>query len=112
MSDDAPTHKQCTKCGELKPFDAFAKEKHGKYGLRGDCKICFKAAYREKGRERQKARYQADPETARAYARTRYRNNPKLRQQKQDYARANAKQIKKKVRERAVKNIEHIRQRQ
>jgi hypothetical protein len=35
-------NKTCTKCGEIKPAtkDYFWKESSGKYGLRGDCKLC------------------------------------------------------------------------
>lgn len=41
--------KRCSKCGELKPLDAFYKAKGTRDGLRGDCRDCFRA--------RAKARY-------------------------------------------------------
>lgn len=32
--------KVCTKCGEEKLLSEFYKDKHGKLGVRGDCKRC------------------------------------------------------------------------
>lgn len=34
--------KQCTKCGILKPKDAYYKEKRSKQGIQSMCKDCFK----------------------------------------------------------------------
>ena len=36
--------KQCTKCGKIKGFDEFYKEKTGKNGLQSYCKKCKNAA--------------------------------------------------------------------
>ena len=33
-------NKICTKCKQIKKFSEFGKEKLGKFGLRGDCKLC------------------------------------------------------------------------
>ena len=41
-----PTTKVCTKCHENKPLDAFGKQKAGRYGRKGCCKICFNFARR------------------------------------------------------------------
>jgi hypothetical protein len=39
-----PTTKECTKCGEDKPFNEFSKSAMGKYGHRSICKVCDCAA--------------------------------------------------------------------
>lgn len=41
------TTKQCTKCGEQKPFDAFHKNKKNKDGLRSRCKSCVYIAQKK-----------------------------------------------------------------
>ena len=51
--------KQCTKCGETKPFDSFCKNKRGKHGLNARCRDCMNAAgkaWYEKNRERSNAK--------------------------------------------------------
>jgi hypothetical protein len=35
--------KTCGKCGEVKTLDCFYKQKEGKYGVAGHCKICHNA---------------------------------------------------------------------
>jgi len=55
----APQVKTCTKCGEVKPLDAFGKNVRSKDGHRPDCKPCVRSASR--------ARYAANPESAIAY---------------------------------------------
>ena len=44
--------KTCNKCNEEKTIDNFAKQKDGKFGVRGDCKIC---------RNKQMKKYQSCP---------------------------------------------------
>lgn len=39
VSDEIKT-KKCNECGKIKPISEFNKKKHGKYGVRGRCKIC------------------------------------------------------------------------
>ena len=34
--------KECTECGQVKSLDGFAKEKHGKHGVKAKCKACVK----------------------------------------------------------------------
>lgn len=56
--------KRCKKCGELKPYTEFSKEKHRNHGLQNVCKVCNKnyrethkdhiAKYRIKHREEHK----------------------------------------------------------
>ncbi len=50
--------KRCSKCGEMKPFESFYRDKGMRDGHRGDCKVC-NLAYQHR-------RYLADPETAKA----------------------------------------------
>jgi 5-methylcytosine-specific restriction endonuclease McrA len=47
------SEKRCSKCGEMKPLDAFYKEKRGRDGLKSKCKLChseYKAHYNEQHR--------------------------------------------------------------
>jgi hypothetical protein len=68
MADAAPPGKRCSKCGEWRALTQYYPAKGGRDGLRGDCKVCFKA--------RAAARYQANPEPARQRAREWAANNP------------------------------------
>ena len=55
--------KQCNKCEELKSLDEFGKEKNGKDGLNGQCKLCIaekQKAYREANKEKLNARREAN----------------------------------------------------
>jgi len=55
--------KQCNKCEELKSLDEFGKEKNGKDGLNGRCKLCiaeWMKAYREANKEKCKAYREAN----------------------------------------------------
>ncbi len=40
MSDEAPVEKRCTKCGEVKPIDAFYKKGGKQKGYETHCKAC------------------------------------------------------------------------
>jgi transposase-like protein len=48
-----PDHKYCTKCGELRPFEMFAKASNHKDGLQYWCKPCVRTYQRQRatGRE-------------------------------------------------------------
>jgi len=53
--------KKCTKCGEVKALEMFRKSKNGKFGVRGDCKICssnYQRENQERRNKQQKERYQ------------------------------------------------------
>ena len=41
MIFDADTHKQCSKCKEIKEFGEFYKNNANKGGFSGSCKICI-----------------------------------------------------------------------
>lgn len=43
--------KKCSKCGEVKPFEEFHKQKNGKYGLASQCKECRKKSKKENKEE-------------------------------------------------------------
>jgi 5-methylcytosine-specific restriction endonuclease McrA len=45
MSDPTPTEKRCYKCGEIKPVEAFSKQKRSKDGYQSHCKACGSAYY-------------------------------------------------------------------
>lgn len=96
MSDEIPSEKRCTKCGEVKPLDAFGREKRGKYGRRGECKTCHKIAYgathkayyetnADRIRARERARYQEKAEAMRQYTRD---YNATHKEAKREYNRA------------------------
>jgi 5-methylcytosine-specific restriction endonuclease McrA len=115
--DTLPIEKQCTKCGEIRPLDAFPRDKSKKDGHHGCCKICksqtgrawrvanadvkraIDKAYREanidKVRQRQKAWRTANTDKIRernhAYQEA---NKDKLRAQSQAYYRAHADAIR------------------
>lgn len=55
------THRNCTKCGEEKPLEAFSPHAHGKYGRQPRCKACCLAA--------NTARYYANLEVSRERSR-------------------------------------------
>jgi 5-methylcytosine-specific restriction endonuclease McrA len=99
--------KRCTRCGEVKGFAAFSKNRTTADGLQQHCKACNRAYYlarqayilaREKARRerlgdeiraRQRAEYWRDVERSRAQARASAAiQNPKRRDYKQAWARA------------------------
>lgn len=56
------SEKACTKCGETKPLTEFFRQKRGKFGRRSMCKACVSARDNANNRERNRRRYQNDPE--------------------------------------------------
>jgi hypothetical protein len=48
MMEAAVETKTCSKCGETKPFDAFNKQAHGKYGLDSRCRLCANEQHRQR----------------------------------------------------------------
>ena len=100
--------KICTKCGEEKAATSefFFKQKRGKYGLRGQCKSCYKIyvqqnkekiskrgkQYREINKEkileRKKQYYEANKERNLEYRKQYYKKNRHLSQQQKAKRRA------------------------
>ena len=83
--------KRCPKCGETKTLTEYYKNKHGKYGVQYNCKVCMKAylaKYYAENREKLSARHakyraeNAELHRARA-SRWRAENREKRRAQKQ-----------------------------
>jgi 5-methylcytosine-specific restriction endonuclease McrA len=76
--------KTCSKCGVIKPFDAYYPHAEGKFGYRPDCKECFSA--------RRKARYE--------------RTRDKVLAAQKEYTRRNAAKV------REMHRIANLRRRQ
>lgn len=83
-AEPIPQLKTCTKCGEAKPPGAFYKNKLGMYGVDSRCKVCRAelASDRnrkqrrddpERGRSRQKAWRDANPDRVKALKRASYK---------------------------------------
>jgi 5-methylcytosine-specific restriction endonuclease McrA len=71
ISPEKPQLKRCSKCGEVKPLDAFSRDKKGQDGRCAHCKAC-NAAYRAATVER-RAEYQREYYAANAERRAEYR---------------------------------------
>lgn len=74
MTAPTITVKTCTKCGETKSADGFARDRSRRDGLAPQCKECRRAyneAHREEIRARNRAYYEAHREEMRAYSRDR-----------------------------------------
>lgn len=83
MSDETPFQKRCPKCGEIKPLDAFHKDKTKKDGQTARCKACIAR------------HYATNAEAIGAYQRAyRAANIDKIREDKRTYRAANIEKIK------------------
>jgi 5-methylcytosine-specific restriction endonuclease McrA len=117
VSNPSIAQKRCSKCGELKPLDAFHKAKGNKDGFHTQCKACraeysaanaeyisrygrdYRASHIEKERERSHAYYTANVEKRRDYHRThRAANADTIREYRRAYKAANADVIREKDR--------------
>ncbi len=121
--------KRCSKCGEVKPLNAFYKHKSRRDGLSSECKPCTKernhsyyvanvekdrerharwrAANREHYRERKRAWRAANIEKARASERAyQLANAEKERKRKSTYRAINLERIRESQRARYAANIE------
>ena len=126
MTDKQPSQKRCSKCGETKSLDAFAKNNRTKDGLYTRCKTClaeYRFANRETIRERKRAYHIANRDVILEKRRASYATNPQkkleqdrayraknveyLRRYFHDYHAKNA-QI---IREKRQKNADRIRER-
>ena len=112
--------KTCTKCGEVKDATAefFHRHKAGKYGLRADCKECYKECskqYYKDNAERIKqynAQYYKDnAEHIKQYSAQYYKDNPEYsKQQGIQYREDNAEYIKQQGIQYRKDNAERIKQ--
>lgn len=80
--------KKCGKCGEVKPINAFTKNKDREYGVGSSCKTC----HNKVSRNWQKA------------------NPEKVRQASQKYKKTHSERIKKRLSEWAKANIEKLKE--
>lgn len=78
MTDELPSLKRCTGCGEHKPYEAFSKDRTKKDGHKNHCKACDKKYY------------EANSDIIRARVSTYYYNNT---EKVREYERANAETI-------------------
>lgn len=89
--------KQCSRCGEVKPLEAFSKRKASKDGLNNKCRECDAArvrAYQEANKEQRaaydKAYYAANKEQLQAQAQAYYEaNKERERKRAKGYYEAN-----------------------
>jgi hypothetical protein len=88
LEDEEPM-KKCTKCGELKPFSEFHKDKCSKDGLKSQCKKCMKEYYennKEKINKQQKEYRENNKEKILEYQKEYYENNKeKILEQRKEY---------------------------
>ena len=104
--------KICTKCGEEKvaTTEFFYRHKRGKYGLRGQCKSCYKIyeqVNKEKIKERQKQYRQDNRERRKQYKQA---NQDRIAEQDRQYREANKEKISKRNKQYRKKNRHLIRQ--
>lgn len=82
----AQTEKKCSNCKDIKPLSGFFKAKHGKFGVRSECKACSSSKYaiwqKTKGREKALANnkkfYESHKDTMK-YKWSRFKSNAKQR---------------------------------
>jgi hypothetical protein len=101
MTDDTSTEKRCKKCGEIKPVEAFSKDRKAKDGRQSACKACNQHYYLTNItmiRERQAAYYSANAEKIRESTHAWAKDNPqKVIETHQAYAKAHRQQIRKRT---------------
>jgi hypothetical protein len=94
--------KVCSKCGELKEFTEFNKDKTKKDGLKGYCRACASAENRRRRLE--------DPEKEKERCRRwRLNNKEKLRQSKHEYYCRNCDRIRTKISRYQAEHPEKVR---
>src|SRR5262245_9769291 len=101
MTDASEAAKRCATCGEVKPLTLFSRNKQHRDGFQTRCKACVKIEnqrYREKNgdvwRERQRARYHANPEPELERQRAHRKANVEaISQRRRDHYAANTEKI-------------------
>jgi 5-methylcytosine-specific restriction endonuclease McrA len=90
---DLTTFKRCSKCGEVKPRDAFSRDKYNPDGRQYKCKACaneYRAANRERRREYDREYRIANAEHIREYFAA---NRERKREYDREYNATNAEHI-------------------
>lgn len=96
----------CTKCGTLKRFEKFNKQKTGKYGVTSKCKECqnkYKRTYYQNNKEYKKKYYENNKDKIKEY----YQNN---KNEIKKYYQNNKEHIKEKVKEYQKNNKDKIKE--
>jgi murein L,D-transpeptidase YcbB/YkuD len=96
-------HKKCSRCGIVKDFGSFYKNKNMKYGLQGQCKDCNREYQRENKEERAEYKrnyYKSNKESIETKKRKyQSENKEKIAEYKRRYGKENAEYIAIKRRE-------------
>ena len=104
--------KICSKCKQTKDIGEFSKNKDGKDGLRSQCKSCISELnkiYRQKNKEKIKARYQENKEKIAERDKARYQENKeKILERKKAWYQENKEEIAEKKKAYRQKNKEKI----
>lgn len=115
--------KRCSKCGEVKPLEAFYKDKTHWDGLRTQCKACHckrlreryrlrDAAWHEQACERERARYAVNREKKSERQRAKYAANPEKKLEScRTYYKANNVAVRKRQRAWDAANLDRVQQR-
>ena len=75
--------KRCTKCGEIKPIDAYSVQRRSKSGVRAQCKVCSYEAYKS---WKDNSGYFVDSEKRNKYMRDYRRiNGPSVKEYMREY---------------------------
>jgi 5-methylcytosine-specific restriction endonuclease McrA len=102
-----PALKTCTKCKETKPatLEFFHKNPKGKFGLRGDCKLCV---------EKRQRRYRTENQEIISEKEKKYRleNKEKIAERKKKYYLENKERIDERIREYRLENLEIVNERE
>jgi hypothetical protein len=69
------TIKLCNGCKIEKPFSEFHKQPHGKFGLRGKCKVCLSKYVTKNARENSQRCYLKHSDQRKEYSKQYYRQN-------------------------------------
>jgi len=89
--------KICSKCGEEKELSEFVKDKHCKYGVSRQCKMCANESDRKS--------YLNNPEKAKEASKRYYLNNPEYSKQ---YRISNPEKVKEAKKRYRIKNQEKL----
>jgi len=108
--------KRCSKCGEVKPISEFHKNKNGKYGVRADCKLCFKELIKnhyeenkEQIKEIKKKYRKENKEYYKEYRKKYYKENKEnIKENIKKYREENKEYLKKKNKKYYEENKEKI----
>jgi 5-methylcytosine-specific restriction endonuclease McrA len=112
VNDESTPQKRCSKCGEMKPQNAFAKNNRTKDGRKYQCKACVHQHYTEnaeEAREKARIRYAGNAEERRKKERAYYAANAdKKRAQKRASDAANPEKKRERDRNYRLNNPDKV----